>query len=72
MGMIGHKCHTTLKTLLYKKNFRLSAATNKDYSSGDILNLIERDANRVSTFVWNFPALLEVPFELSIGGYIIY
>ena len=72
MGMIGHKCHITLKTLLFKKNFRLSAATNKDYSSGDILNLIERDANRVSIFIWNFPALLEVPFELLIGGYIIY
>ena len=72
MVMIGHKCHTTLKTLLFKKNFRLSAATNKDYSSGEILNLIERDANRVWTFVWDLPALLEVPFELSIGGYIIY
>ena len=68
----GHKQHTTLKTVLFKKNFRISAATNKNYSSGEILNLIERDANRVWTFVWDLPALIEIPFELLVAGYFIY
>ena len=72
MVIIGHRLHTTLKTLLFKKNFRLSSATNKDYSSGEIINLIERDANSVLLFVWEMPVLLEVPFEFAAGGYIIY
>ena len=67
----GHKTHTTLKTLLFKKNFRLSAATNKNYSSGEILNLIERDANRIWVFVWDLPALIEVPFEVLFSSYVI-
>ena len=68
----GHKSHTSLKTVLFKKNFRISAATNKDYSSGEILNLIERDANRVWTFVWDLPAMIEIPFELTVASYFIY
>lgn len=67
----GHKTHTTLKTLLFKKNFRLSAATNKSYSSGEILNLIERDANKIWVFVWDLPALIEVPFEVIFSSYFI-
>jgi hypothetical protein len=58
----GHKTHTTLKTLLFKKNFRISAATNKNYSSGEILNLIERDANKIWVCVWDLSALIDVPF----------
>ena len=68
----GHKSHTSLKTVLFKKNFRISAATNKDYSSGEILNLIERDANRVWTFVWDLPALIEIPFELCVSAYFVW
>ena len=68
----GHKSHTSLKTVLFKKNFRISAATNKDYSSGEILNLIERDANRIWTFVWDMPAFITIPFELIVATYYVY
>ena len=68
----GHKSHTTLKTLLFKKNFKLSAATNKEYTSGKILSLIEKDANMVWTFVWDTPNLVEVPCVLLLAGYTIY
>ena len=68
----GHKSHTTLKTLLFKKNFKLSAATNKEYTSGKILSLIEKDANLVWTFVWDLPDLVEVPCVLLLAGYTIY
>ena len=68
----GHKTHTTLKTLLFKKNFRISAATNKNYSSGEILNLIERDANKIWVFVWDLSALIDVPFEVIFSSYIIF
>ena len=68
----GHKTHTTLKTLLFKKNFRISAATNKNYSSGEILNLIERDANKIWVFVWDLSALIDVPFEVIFSCYIIF
>ena len=68
----GHKSHTSLKTILFKKNFRISAATNKNYSSGEILNLIERDGNRVWTFVWDLPDIIEIPFEMIVAFYYIY
>ena len=68
----GHFSHTSLKTLLFKKNFKLSPATNKDYSTGEILSLIESDANRIWTFVWDLPQLVNIPFIFLTAGYTIW
>ena len=68
----GHFSHTSLKTLLFKKNFKLSSATNKDYSTGEILSLIERDANRIWVFVWDLPQFINIPFTFLTAGYTIW
>ena len=68
----GHKSHTSLKTVMFKKALRMSPATNKDYSSGEVLNLIERDCNRVWSCIWDVPACFEIPFELVVATYYIY
>ena len=72
MILTGHKSHNTLKALVFKKNFNLSAATNKEYTSGKILNLLERDAGKIWPFMWEFPDLFRVPFEIATGSYIVY
>ena len=68
----GHKAHTSLKTVIFKKALRLSAATNKQYSSGQVLNLIERDCNKIWTFVWDMPRMFEIPFNLAVACFYIY
>ena len=72
MILTGHKSHNTLKALIFQKNFNLSAATNKEYTSGQILNLLERDAWRIWPFMWEFPSFFEIPFEIATGSYIVF
>ena len=72
MILVGHKAHTTLKSILFKKYFRISNASNKDYSSGEIINLTDRDANRVWSFVWELSTLLSSPFQMTVAGYFLW
>ena len=50
----------------------MSAASNKDYSSGEIMNLIHRDAGRVWSFVWDLSRIIECPFDLIIASYFLF
>ena len=68
----GHKSHTSLKTIMFVKAMKCSPATNKTHSSGEILNLIERDCNKVWSFIWDLPAVFEIPFELIVASYYIF
>ena len=54
------------------KIFRMSNATNKEYSSGEIMNLIHRDAGRVWSFVWDLSDIIETPFEMIVAGYFLW
>jgi hypothetical protein len=49
---VGHRAHTSLKTILFRKDLRMSAATNKDFSEGEISSIIMGDTNKVWDFVW--------------------
>ena len=45
--MHGMKSTNALKQLIYKKQLRLSNATNKKYSTGDIIHFIEHDSGQL-------------------------
>ena len=72
MVLVGHTAHTTLKAILFGKTFRMSNATNKDYSSGEIMNLIHRDAGRVWSFVWDLSTIIETPIEMTVAAYFLW
>ena len=72
MVLTGHMAHSTLKAILFTKTFRMSNATNKDYSSGEIMNLIHRDAGRVWSFVWELSTIIETPFEMIVAAYFLW
>ena len=72
MVLTGHTAHMSLKTILFAKTFRMSNATNKDYSSGEIMNLIHRDAGRVWSFVWDLSTIIETPIEMMVSAYFLW
>ena len=49
---VGHLSHTSLKSIISQKNMRMSAATNKDFSEGEITSLMFGDTDRVWDFIW--------------------
>jgi len=42
--MLGIKSTNALKGLIYKKQLRMSNATNKQFSTGEIINFVQSDA----------------------------
>ena len=44
----------------------MSNATNKQFESGQIINFIQVDAERLYSLFWNFSELTQVPVVLGI------
>ena len=66
---VGHLSHTSLKSIISQKNMRMSAATNKDFSEGEITSLMFGDTNRIWDFVWQLPEFIEAPLILLVSLY---
>ena len=69
---VGHKAHTALKVMLFRKSFKMTAATNKEFSSGDINHIIMGESGRVWTFIWEGPAYFEAAFHLISSAVIVF
>ena len=69
---VGHRSHTALKTMLFKKDLRMSGATNKDFSEGEVSSIIMGETNRVWTFIWTLPDYIECPFNLIVASYFTF
>ena len=65
----SQRVHTSLKTILFKKDLRMSSATNKDFSESEISSIIMNDTNKINEFMDELPDLIEVPFLLLISCY---
>lgn len=72
MHLVGHRAHTSLKTILFAKDLRMSNATNKDFSEGEISAIIMSDTDRIWDFVWQIPDLFEVPVLLFASCYFTF
>ena len=52
MTEMGHLAHTALKAMLYRKNFRMTCATNKDFSPTEINTIVYDESDRIWNFIW--------------------
>ena len=43
---VGHRVHSALKVMLYRKSFRMTLSTNKEYSSGEIYRVVMIESRR--------------------------
>lgn len=66
-NLIGLRACNALKAEVYTKHARLSNATNKQFESGQIINFIQVDAERLYSLFWNFSELVQVPVVLSVS-----
>ena len=69
---MGHRTHTSLKTILFQKDLRMSISTNKDYSEGEINSIIMGDTDKVYEFIQLMPSYLECPFVLICSSYFTF
>ena len=69
---VGHRAHTSLKVMLFRKNFKMTASTNKDFSSGEINSVIMSESNKIWTFIWEGPAYIECVMHLTFSSIIVF
>ena len=72
-NLIGLKSHAAMVSIIYKKCLRISSATNKEFSKGEIVNFIQVDAERLGEVAFLFPGVSRLPFQLIFTiAYLIY
>jgi hypothetical protein len=69
---VGHRAHTSLKVMLFRKNFKMTGATNKDFASGEIHHIIMGESGRIWSFIWTGPDYIECPIHLFFSLYICF
>lgn len=68
---LGKISSFALKAMLFRKNLRMTTATNKEYSSSEINTLIMSDTDGMWTFIWNGPDYLETALHLISSSVIV-
>lgn len=63
MGMMGNRASDALKFILFKKQFRITNASNIALTSHELMNVIERDPGVIWRFVWEMSDLVFVPLD---------
>ncbi|CAG2174781.1 unnamed protein product, partial [Oppiella nova] len=61
-----------LISAIYQKMLRLSAASRREYTTGDINNIMGVDVTEICDFFRSMTSLYAVPLSLMIGGYILW
>ena len=62
--MLGNKSMNALKALIYKKQLRMSNATNKKFTTGEIINFVQSDAGQLYWLSGFLPGMATIPFTL--------
>ena len=68
----GHLTHCSLKTILFRKNLRLSGATNKDFSTSEIDSIIMSDTDKIWDVIWEMSQYFEAPVQVICGSYLVF
>ena len=70
--MTGHRAHWALKCILFRKSFRLTNATNKQYSSSEITQIVVHDTNYFWALIDLFPTILMCVFNITTGAFVVF
>ena len=60
--MTGRRSSNAVIAFVYEKYSKISAATNKDFSSGQIVNFVQVDAQRLFWISYQISAIFQIPF----------
>lgn len=70
--MVGYKAANALITLILEKQFRISPATNKQFSAGEMINFVVVDAQKLVWMIGYLSQVCTFPFMLTFSTLILY
>lgn len=73
MAIVGLKIRASLVTTIYRKTLSVSSTVlNSAFSTGEIVNFMSTDTDRVVNACPSFHALWSIPFQASIHTFSIF
>ena len=68
---LGHRNHTAMKVILFRKNMKMTNATSGDFSTGEIHHIVMGESNMIWSLIWELPGFIECPLNIIIASYFV-
>lgn len=72
MAKVGMKIRSAIITLVYNKILTLSTKSFSLFSSGEVVNFMSTDTDRIVNSCPSFHALWSIPLQLAVTFYLLY
>ncbi|KAK1305890.1 ABC transporter C family member 3 [Acorus calamus] len=72
LQQVGIRVRAILVTMIYKKGLKLSGQSRQGSTSGEIINIMSVDADRIGQFSWYMHDLWMVPIQVTLALLILY
>ncbi|KAL5700039.1 Canalicular multispecific organic anion transporter 2 [Ranunculus cassubicifolius] len=72
LQQVGIRVRATLIAMVYKKGQTLSTQSKQDHTSGEIINIMAVDAERIGDFSWFIHDMWMVPVQVILALLILY
>lgn len=72
MQVVGLKIRCSIITTVYKKALRVSSVSSSKFSTGEIVNFMSTDTDRVVNFCPSFHAFWSLPFQVGVSLYLLH
>ncbi|OVA14831.1 ABC transporter [Macleaya cordata] len=68
---LGMRLRAALISHIYKKGLHLSSQSRQSHSSGEIINYMSVDIQRITDFIWYMNTIWMLPIQISLATYIL-
>ncbi|KAL5975296.1 Canalicular multispecific organic anion transporter 2 [Asimina triloba] len=72
LQQVGIRAQAALVAIIYRKGLTLSSHSRQSHASGEIINFMSVDAERVGDFSWYMHDLWMVPLQVALALVILY
>ncbi|XP_052106560.1 ATP-binding cassette sub-family C member 10-like isoform X1 [Mytilus californianus] len=70
--VVAFKIRTAIITTIYRKSLTVSSVSASDFSSGEIVNFMSTDTDRIINFCPSFHAVWSLPFQIGVSLFLLY
>ncbi|XP_055957063.1 ATP-binding cassette sub-family C member 10 isoform X2 [Patella vulgata] len=72
VSVVGLKIRCALVTIIYQKTLSVSSVQMAKFDTGQIVNFMSTDTNRIVNFCPSFHAIWSLPFQVSFSLYLLH
>ncbi|XP_016472773.2 putative ABC transporter C family member 15 isoform X1 [Nicotiana tabacum] len=69
---LGLRLRAALISHIYQKGLLLSSQSRQSYTSGEIINYMSVDVQRITDFIWYLNTIWMLPIQISLAIYILH